>query len=133
MLYSHCGLWRMLAGARPAQVLIHCRKPWAPAGMFILGSPQPSQLIPGGSPTPWLITSCGIDSLLQSKSPSRHSPKAIVLLVPSVTSRTPIAGTVAAGVGLVAPLLPPPNMKMPLGRELPLAPTQCRLEPTDAK
>src|SRR5262249_17459784 len=116
----------MLAGARLAHVFIHCKNPVAPAGMFILGSPQPSLLIPGGSPGPWLITSW-IDSLFSSKSPIRHSPKAMVLLVPSVTSRTPLAETPLLARSL------PPNMKMPLGAEEPDAPTQCRLEPTEAK
>src|SRR5260370_32633370 len=35
------------------------------------------------------IASCS-DNLLESKSPIFHSPKTIVLLVPSLTSRTPI-------------------------------------------
>src|SRR5262245_17030548 len=131
MLYSHCGLWLVLAGARPAQTLIHCKNGPEPAGMFMRGSPQPSFAIPGGSPTPWLITSCGIDSLVQSMSPSRHSPNAMVLLVPSVMSRTPIAGTPLEDWKLA--LSPPPNMKIPFGRDPPLEPTQCKLEPTEAK
>src|SRR5207245_7585278 len=95
--------------------LIHVKNPVAPAGMFINAPPphQPSPLIPGGSPGPLLITSWGIDSLPSSSSPRRHSPKAMVLLVPSVTSRTPIGGEASCDLPLMSD--PPANRKMPLG------------------
>src|SRR5215831_14069556 len=108
MLYSQfVSPWVVLDGARPAQMLIHCKNGPEPRGMFIRGSPQPSQVIPGGSPGPLLMTSCGIDSLLSSWSPNRHSPKAIVLLVPSVTSRMPRGPTISQELG-------PLYIKMPL-------------------
>src|SRR5438128_3499716 len=107
----------------PAQVWSHCRNTVEPAGMAACGDQVQAGYGAG------LTTSCGIDSLEQSKSPIRHSPKAIVLLVPSWTSRTPIGGAVVAGRKLESS--PPPNMKMPLHcLELP---TQLRVEPTDAK
>src|SRR5579864_7923291 len=114
-------------GAKPAHILIHCKNGPDPNGMFMRGSPQPSPLMPGGS---WwrLITSCGMVSMPESKSPNRHSPKAIVLEVPSTTSLMPRGRTWSPAEEVL-----PPYMNSPFGDEPPDAPTQCRLEPTDAK
>src|SRR5690349_11324532 len=111
---------RALAGASPAQVLAHASRLAWPLGMLQLASlavpDQQSPVMFGGLPGPLLMTSW-TESLLSSKSPMRHSPKAIVLLVPSVMSRIPLG---------CPPLSQEP--KMPLGEAPEFETTQWKLE-----
>ena len=77
-------------GAVAAQVFSQPKNKfnYAPAQGALTGM-LGGNVIPAGGP---LIMSCGTDSFAQLKSPVRHSPKAIVLDVPSVMSRSEIAG-----------------------------------------
>src|SRR5262249_14975698 len=124
MLYSHWGVLVAVLGAAPAQLWSQVRKAARPVGMF----PAVPQV------SPWygtgVIPSWGIESLVQSKSPILPSPKAIVLLVPSVISRTPRALACWPLLLVSARRSLPPNMKIPLGPGL-ATPTHMRLEPTD--
>src|SRR4051795_7337157 len=65
--------------AAPAHWMIHCWNGTDPAGICVWAS---HQTLTFGGPLPMLMTSW-IESLFTSPSPIRHSPNAMVLLVPS--------------------------------------------------
>src|SRR3954469_17174933 len=104
MLVRHGSPPAVDVGANPAHILIHCINGPAPVGMLARASPHRS-VIPGGG-CRRLTISCGTDSLLSSKSPIRHSPKAIVFEVPSVMALMVIACEPSV-------LKPPPNLNIP--------------------
>src|SRR4051812_24444215 len=104
MLVRHGSAPWVEVGAAPAHTLSQARNSVAPVGMLAFGLPHRP---PTAGSCRALMISCGIDSFVSVKSPSRHSPKAIVFEVPSVTMESLI------GPEPSEPLKPPPNLKIP--------------------
>ena len=98
-------------GPAAAQMGSHCCKPAPPAGIDIVGV---FRVMPGGyDPTKAML--CGIVRTFGLPVPVFHSPKAIVLLVPSVIAAR-VGGFALAGLGTL--VVDSPSADPEIGRPL---------------
>ncbi len=90
-------MWLTRSAFSPAwQALSHAGKAATRTGLGMFNVPLPRAVPAGMLPTKMM--SLGIEIRVELPSPTFHSPKAIVLLVPSVTERMLVGGPLLPSV-----------------------------------